>query len=107
MNSQELETAYREGIPFVTLIFTDGCYGLIKWKQEERYGDDFAVRFTNPDFVKYAESMHLKGYRIERTEDLPSTLREAFRQKVPSIIECPVDYSANMEITNYLKNLNI
>lgn len=107
MNSQELETAYREHIPFVTLIFTDGSYGLIKWKQEERYGDSYAVEFTNPDYVKYAESMHLKGYRIERTEDLPGTLREAFAQDVPCIIECPVDYSANMELSEYLKNLKI
>ena len=107
MNSQELETSYREHIPFVTLIFTDGGYGLIKWKQEERYGDSFSVDFTNPDFVKYAESMHLKGYRVEHTEDLPRILREAFRQDVPSIIECPMDYSANTELTEYLKNLNV
>lgn len=107
MNSQELETAYREHIPFVTLIFTDSSYGLIKWKQEERYGDCFSVNFTNPDFVKYAESMHLKGYRVERTEDLISTLQDAFSQEVPSIIECPVDYSANMDLTNHLKNLNM
>ncbi|MCQ2101312.1 MAG: acetolactate synthase large subunit [Fibrobacter sp.] len=107
MNSQELETAYREHIPFVTLVFTDGNYGLIKWKQEERYGDSYAISFTNPDFVKYAESMHLKGYRIERTEDLIPTLREAFEQDVPSIIECPVDYAANMELTEHLKNLKV
>lgn len=107
MNSQELETAYREHIPFVTLVFTDGNYGLIKWKQEERYGDSYAIEFTNPDFVKYAESMHLKGYRIERTEDIIPTLREAFEQDVPSIIECPVDYSANMELSEYLKNLKV
>ncbi|MCQ2090226.1 MAG: acetolactate synthase large subunit [Fibrobacter sp.] len=107
MNSQELETAYREHIPFVTLVFTDGNYGLIKWKQEERYGESYAIEFTNPDFVKYAESMHLKGYRIERTEDLIPTLREAFEQDVPSIIECPVDYSANMELSEYLKNMKV
>jgi acetolactate synthase-1/2/3 large subunit len=107
MNSQELETAYREHIPFVTLIFTDGNYGLIKWKQEERYGDSFAISFTNPDFVKYAESLHLKGYRIERTEDLIPALSDAFAQDVPSIIECPVDYSANLELTEHLKNLKI
>ena len=26
--------------------------------------------FQNPDFVKYAESMHAKGYRVEKAEDL-------------------------------------
>ncbi len=107
MNSQELETAYREHIPFVTLIFTDGNYGLIKWKQEEHYGTSFGIKFTNPDFVKYAESMNLKGYRIERTEDLIPTLQEAFNQDVPCIIECPVDYAANMELSEHLKTLKI
>lgn len=107
MNSQELETARREGLPFVTMVFTDGNYGLIKWKQEERYGNSFAIEFSNPDFVKYAESMHMKGYRIERTEDIIPTLEEAFKQNVPSIIECPVDYAANMELSEHLKNLKL
>ena len=65
------------------------------------------IKSLESEGVKYAESMHLKGYRIERTEDLPGILREAFRQKVPSFIECPVDYSANMELSQYLKNLKI
>jgi hypothetical protein len=33
MNMQELETALRLNTPFVTLIFNDGGYGLIEWKQ--------------------------------------------------------------------------
>ncbi|WP_234708798.1 thiamine pyrophosphate-dependent enzyme [Kamptonema sp. PCC 6506] len=35
MNCQELETALRVGTNFVTLIFNDGGYGLIEWKQED------------------------------------------------------------------------
>ena len=104
MNSQELETARRYHLPFVTLIFTDANYGLIKWKQEERYGESYAIGFSNPDFVKYAESLYLKGYRIEKTADIIPTLEEAFRQDVPCIIECPIDYAANMELSAHLKN---
>ena len=44
---------------------------------------------------------------IERTEDLTDTLKEAFSQDVPSIIECLVSYTANMDLTNYLKNLTM
>ena len=104
MNSQELETARRYHLPFVTLIFTDANYGLIKWKQEERYGESYAIGFSNPDFVKYAESLYLKGYRIEKAADIIPTLEEAFRQDVPCIIECPIDYAANMELSAHLKN---
>ncbi|MCR5253697.1 MAG: acetolactate synthase large subunit [Treponema sp.] len=105
MNSQELETALRYKIPFVTLIFNDAHYGLIKWKQEERYGASSCVDFSNPDFVKMAESMHLKGYRITKAEDLVPVLKEAFAQNVPAIIDCPVDYSENLKLSEMLKSL--
>jgi acetolactate synthase I/II/III large subunit len=99
MNMQELETAVRIGTPFVTLIFNDGGYGLIEWKQQVHYGESAFIKFDNPDFVKLAESMGLKGYRIESAIDLIPTLKEALDQKVPTIIDCPVDYRENMLFT--------
>ena len=105
MNCQEMETAMRLGNPFVTLIFRDNSYGLIKWKQMDQYGKSCYVDFTNPDFVKFAESFGAKGYRIERAEDLIPTLEEAFAQKIPSIVDCAVDYGENVKLTKYLKEL--
>lgn len=97
MNSQELETALRVGTPFVTIIFNDGGYGLIEWKQENHFGkgNSSFVHFSNPDFVKYAESMGLKGYRVESALDLIPVLKEALAQDVPAVIDCPVDYREN------------
>lgn len=106
MNSQELETAVRIGTPFVTLIFNDEGYGLIKWKQEERYGESNNISFKNPDFLKYADAMGLKGYRVTKAEELIPILKEALEQKVPVIIDCPVDYSENLKLTNQLKELS-
>jgi acetolactate synthase I/II/III large subunit len=99
MNSQELETALREKTPFVTLIFNDGGYGLIEWKQQNYFGESHFVRFTNPDFVKYAESMGLKGYRVESTADFMPTLKEALAQDVPTVIDCPIDYRENLRFS--------
>jgi acetolactate synthase I/II/III large subunit len=96
MNMQELETALRLGISFVTLIFNDGGYGLIEWKQMQRFGSSSFIKFTNPDFVKLAESMGLKGYRVQSAEGLIPTLQEALAQKVPTVIDCPVDYRENL-----------
>ena len=106
MNCQELETAVRIGTNFVTLIFHDGSYGLIKWKQENRYHESYDVDFGNPDFVKLAESFGCKGYRISRTEDLLPVLEDAFRQKVPSVIDCPVDYRENLKLAEQLQALS-
>ncbi len=99
MNCQELETALRIGTPFVTVIFNDCGYGLIEWKQHNHFGHSAFVKFGNPDFVKLAESMGLKGYRIESTADLIPTLKEAMAQKVPAVIDCPVDYQENLRFT--------
>ncbi|KDR54094.1 MULTISPECIES: acetolactate synthase large subunit [Oscillatoriales] len=95
MNCQELETALRVGTPFVTLIFNDGGYGLIEWKQEDQFGSSSFIKFGNPDFVKFAESMGLKGYRVEAATDLVPILKEALASEVPVVIDCPVDYREN------------
>lgn len=106
MNCQELETALRLGTAFVTLVFNDGGYGLIEWKQQSHYGESAFVHFNNPDFVKLAESMGLKGYRIETAEDLLPTLKDALEQTVPTVIDCPVDYRENLMFSRQTKALN-
>ncbi len=107
MNSQELETAKRLGIPIVVLIFNDCSYGLIKWKQDDKYGKHCYVDFNNPDFVKYAESFGIKGYRIEKTEDLLPTLNYAFEQNELALIDCPVDYRENIKLTEELQKIYV
>ena len=105
MNSQELETAVREHLPFVVLVFVDGGYGLIKWKGMDKFGETHYCDFTNPDLVAYAEAMHCKGYRITSADDLLPMLEDAFRQDVPALIECPIDYAENGRLTQHLKEV--
>lgn len=105
MNCQELETALRIGTAFVTLIFNDGGYGLIEWKQTIQYGHSAFVKFGNPDFVKLAESMGLKGYRVNSTPELIPILQSALEQDVPAVIDCPVDYRENMAFTQKIGDL--
>src|SRR5437660_1605438 len=105
MNSQEIETALRMKTPFVVLIWNDAEYGLITWHQLRHFGRPSNVSFKNPDFVKYAESFGAKGYRVERTQDLVPTLEKALADDTVVIIDCPVDYSENMKLTQRLKEL--
>jgi acetolactate synthase-1/2/3 large subunit len=105
MNSQEIETAIRCKLPIVILIWNDGSYGLIEWKQMNQFQRISNVRFNNPDFVAYAESFGARGYRVERTADLPAILKEALANDTVSIIDCPVDYRENIKLTDQLGNL--
>ncbi|MEI6429804.1 MAG: acetolactate synthase large subunit [Pseudanabaena sp. ELA607] len=106
MNMQELETATRLKTPFVTIIFNDGGYGLIEWKQNIHYGASAYVRFGNPDFVKLAESMGLIGYRVESALDFVPILKEALSQSLPVVIDCPVDYRENMRFSQKITDLS-
>jgi len=102
MNVQELETAMRLGTPLVVLIWRDDKYGLIEWHQMRKFGRASHIEFTNPDFVKLAESFGCKGYRVESSEDLLPTLRRALEDDTVVVIDCPVDYSENMKLTERL-----
>ena len=106
MNSQEIETALRERVPFVVLIWVDDEYGLIKWKMELELGRSFDIAFGNPDFVAYAESFGASGHRIEAADELLPTLEHALAQDTVSIVACPVDYSANLQLTDALGELD-
>lgn len=106
MNCQEMETALRIGVPIVVMIFNDSGYGLIRWKQEDHFGSSCFTDFTNPDFVKFAESMGAKGYRIQSVEEIIPVLEDAFSQNVPCIIDCPIDYSENTRLSERLQKMD-
>ncbi len=106
MNSQEIETALRERIAMVVLVWVDDAYGLISWKMDLELGHDVDTTFTNPDFVAYAESFGAVGRRIERADQLLPALREALAADTVTVIACPVDYSANLELIRSLGELD-
>ncbi len=107
MNVQEIETACRLKIPMVVLIWNDAAYGLIEWKQMNQFGRTSHVKFNNPDFIQLAQSFGAKGYRIEQADQLLPTLRQALNDDAVSIIDCPVDYSENLRLTEKLGDMII
>ena len=45
------------------------------------------------------------GYRVQEGSDLCAILEDAFRQDVPAVIDCPVDYGENALLTKRLQAL--
>lgn len=102
MSIGELETAKRFNLNFTVVIFNDNGYGLIKWKQHNRYKRDFFVDITNPNFVKLAESFGCNGYEVNSEEEFFNTLNKCLKQNNINIIDCKVDYSINQMLTERL-----
>ena len=107
MNAQEIETALRLGLALVVLIWRDDKYGLIEWHQNIKFGRPSHIDFGNPDLVKFAESFGARGYRVEAARDLVPTLQQALTCGTVAIIDCPVDYSENMKLTEKLGKLSV
>ncbi len=106
MNVQDIMTAVQYKIPAVTLIWEDGSYGLIGWKQAARFGKTSHTEFVNPNFVEMVKAMGGEGFRVESADQLLPSLEEAFAvEDKPSVVVVPVDYSQNMKLTKRLGEL--
>jgi acetolactate synthase-1/2/3 large subunit len=99
MNVQELETARRLGLAFVVLVMRDDGYGVIRWKQQRRFGRTAGVDFGNPDLVALAEAFGCRGIRVESAGGLRPALESALASPVPTLVDCPVDYTENDRLT--------
>lgn len=102
MNVQEMETAKRLNANITALVWEDGGYGLIEWKQEQEFSRHTALSFGNPDWLQLASSFGWHGARCENAADLQDTLRTALAHDGPALVVIPIDYSENMKMTERL-----
>lgn len=105
MNVQELETARRLNVPFVVMVWVDGGYGLIEWKQDNEYGRHSPLAFGNPDFMKLAEAFDCRGMHVDHSRDLKAALEDAFTSDRPCVLTLNIDYSENQKLTERLGNI--
>jgi len=88
--------------PFVSVIWENGQYGSIVWKQDKKFGRHFGVDFTNPDFVKLADAFGMPARRCEAPDDFAQHLSWALGLDLPSLIVLPIDYSIDVAISEEL-----
>jgi acetolactate synthase I/II/III large subunit len=102
MNCQELETAVRLRTAVVNVVWENGQFGSIAWKQDKKFGRHFDVGFGNPDFVKLAESFGMPAWRCANAEEFSGRLQTALTLDLPSLIVVPIDYSVDVAISREL-----
>ncbi len=102
MNVQEMETAKRLGSNIVVMVWEDGGYGLISWKQDTQFGRHTSLSFGNPDWRGLAESFGWRGHQVEKSRELSGVLEAAFQEEGPSLVVIPIDYRENPLLTERL-----
>ena len=102
MNVQEMETARRLGVSIVVMVWEDGGYGLISWKQEQQFDRHTELGFGNPDWLELARAFGWHGHMVVKSRELEATLETAFAEEGPSLVVVPIDYNENMLLTKHL-----
>ena len=102
MNVQEMETAARLNLSLTVVVWEDGEYGLIAWKQTNEFGRHTALSFDNPDWLQLASAFGWNGHSVDNSSSLKDVLRAAIDEPGPSLVVLPIDYRENALLTQRL-----
>ena len=92
MNMNEIATATRYNIPIIEVVVNNHVLGMVRQWQTLFYGKRYSQTILNDsvDFVKLAEAMGAKAYRVTQKEELAPVLREAISLNIPVLIDCQI-----------------
>jgi acetolactate synthase-1/2/3 large subunit len=107
MNVQEMETASRMNSDITVMVWEDGGYGLISWKQDNEFNRHTNLSFTNPDWLKLADAFGWHGQYVANARDLKGALADALAHKGPSLVVIPIDYRENALLTQRLGQIDV
>lgn len=93
MNMNELATATRYNIPIIEIIVNNHALGMVRQWQTLYYGQrySYTVLEDQVDYVKVAEGLGAKAYRVETKEDFEAALKDAIAMNIPCVLDCHIE----------------
>ena len=93
MNMNELATATRYNIPVIEVVINNHVLGMVRQWQTLYYGQRYSYTVLNDsvDYVKVAEAMGAKAYRVTTKEEFAPALKEAIELNIPCLIDCQIE----------------
>lgn len=93
MNMNEIATATRYNIPIIQIVFDNRVLGMVRQWQNLFYGQRYShtILQDKVDFVKLAEAMGAKAYRITTCEEVEPVLKAALAAGEPVLIDAMID----------------
>jgi len=99
MTMSELATAAIHKLPIKIILIENKFLGMVRQWQELFFDNRLSgVELVgSPDFVKLAEAYGIKGFRVEKPEQVPGVIRQALRyRKGPCLIVAEVNRVGNV-----------
>ncbi len=93
MNMNEIATATRYNIPIIQVVINNHVLGMVRQWQTLFYGKRYSNTVLNDavDFVKIAEGLGAKAYRVTTIEEFEAALKDAIQMNIPCVIDAQIN----------------
>jgi pyruvate dehydrogenase (quinone) len=83
----DLITAVSYDLPVKLVVFDNGRLGMVKLEMEQVGLPEYGTVLHNPDFARVAESLGMRGMRVERPDDVDAAVKEALALEGPVLLD--------------------
>ena len=93
MNMNEIATATRYNIPIIEVVVNNHVLGMVRQWQTLFYGQRYSATVLDDqvDFVKLAEAMGSKGYKVTTCEEFEAAIKDAIALNIPCLLDCHIE----------------
>jgi acetolactate synthase I/II/III large subunit len=105
MTIAELQTAQRENLPIIVLVFDDQEIGLIRVKQEIKGVLPHGVAIGGVDWEKLGQAFGADAIVVETEQALAGALKAALKSNRTTIVAARIDGSGYVAQFNALREL--
>ena len=93
MNMNEIATATRYNIPVIEVVVNNHVLGMVRQWQTLFYGQRYSATVLDDqvDFVKLAEAMGAKAYKVTTCEEFEAAIKDAIALNIPCLLDCHIE----------------
>ncbi|OLY46090.1 pyruvate dehydrogenase (quinone) [Bartonella apis] len=83
----ELLTVVQEKIDIKIVVFNNSSLNFVELEQKVEGLVDHYTDLQNPDFAKLAESIGIKGWKVDKPEELEGAVKDFLKAKGPALLD--------------------
>lgn len=83
----EIATLLQIGLPVKIVVLNNGTLGFVEMEMKANGFLDTGCSLTNPNFAAMAETIGIKGLRVERPQDLRAAVAEVLAHGGPALLD--------------------
>ena len=101
-NFMEMQSAARENLKLVTIVFAEGSWTMEEPNERRLFGRTFGTAMGTVRWHRAGEGLECEGFVAHRLEDFEDTLKRARASSRPAVVCLQTDREANLAIPGEL-----